>query len=238
MPVSRRCCATRWQGAIFDGQAVTAQTLSVVGLAISALALAVSAVTAWLTLMRRGRVLMTQPTVIYFGPDGGSNPDPAMKVFLRTLLYTTSKRGQIVENMFVRLQRGETRQNLNIWVYGEKSLVRGSGLFIPETGVAANHHFLPPPDREQFTFSRGSYSLEVFIKEVGDASPYLVFSTKLDLSAEMTEGLSKGGYSVYFDLGPDSGCYHSHLRPPPQMELGSFMREMLSTKAVSAARSQ
>lgn len=97
-------------------------TLSVAGLVISAFALWVSVVTAWLTLLRRGRVRMMQPTLIYFGPDGGpragSDP-PAMKVFLRTLLYSTGKRGQIVENMFVRLQRGESRQNLNVWAYGE-----------------------------------------------------------------------------------------------------------------------
>ena len=97
---------------------MTAGALSIIGLVISALALAVSVVTAWLTLLRRGRVRMTQPTVIYFGPDGGLRDDsepPAMKVFLRTLLYSTGKRGQIAENMFVRLQRGESRQNLNIW---------------------------------------------------------------------------------------------------------------------------
>jgi hypothetical protein len=40
-----------------------------VSLAISTLSLAVSAVTAWLTLFRRGTVKMTQPTVIFFGPE-------------------------------------------------------------------------------------------------------------------------------------------------------------------------
>ena len=146
---------------------MSVEALSATGLVVSALALAVSVMTAWLTLLRRGWVRMTQPTVIYFGPDGGSGAESdsaAMKVFLRTLLYSTGKRGQIVENMFVRLQRGETRQNLNIWAYGEGSLARGSGLFIPETGVAANHHFLPPPEREQFLFHCGSYTLEVFYR--------------------------------------------------------------------------
>lgn len=40
-----------------------------VAVTISALALAVSTATAWLTLFRRGTMKMTQPTVIYFGPD-------------------------------------------------------------------------------------------------------------------------------------------------------------------------
>jgi len=38
-------------------------------LTISALALVVSTTTAWLTLFRRGTIQMTQPTVIFFGPD-------------------------------------------------------------------------------------------------------------------------------------------------------------------------
>ena len=98
---------------------------------ISALALVVSMVTAWLTLFRRGTVLMTQPTVIYFGPDGPpSSANHPLKVYLRTLLYATSKRGCIIESMYTRVRRGETTQNFNIWVYGEDKLTRGSGLFV------------------------------------------------------------------------------------------------------------
>src|SRR5579864_3036035 len=98
-----------------------------VALAIAALALALSATTAWLTFFRRGAIKMTQPTVIFFGPDTPrrrrDNPSP--KVYLRTLLFATSKRGRVIENMYVALSRHETLQNFNIWVYGEKgNLVR------------------------------------------------------------------------------------------------------------------
>src|SRR5271169_3559963 len=97
---------------------------------ISALALGVPSVTAWLTLFRRGTVKMTQPTVIYFGPDAprSRNVPPPPKVYLRTLLFSTSKRGRVIESMHVTLSRNETRQNFNIWVYGDERLVRGSGL--------------------------------------------------------------------------------------------------------------
>src|SRR5579862_7874181 len=101
-------------------------------LSISVLALAVSASTAWLTLLRRGVVKMTRPTVIFFGPDRPRSPDdpPLPKVYLRTLLFATSKRGRVIESMHVSLARNETHQNFNIWVYGEREkLVRGSGLF-------------------------------------------------------------------------------------------------------------
>lgn len=43
-----------------------------ISLVVSFVSLCVSGFTAWLTLLRRGKILMTQPTVIYFGPDGGS----------------------------------------------------------------------------------------------------------------------------------------------------------------------
>jgi hypothetical protein len=88
------------------------QTISI---AVSILALAISVATAWLTLFRRGTVRMTQPTTIYFGADASASPSP--KVYLRTLLYSTAKRGQIIESMFVKLRRAESIQTFNIWVY-------------------------------------------------------------------------------------------------------------------------
>jgi hypothetical protein len=104
-------------------------------LAISTLSLAVATTTAWLTLFRRGTVKMTQPTVIYFGPDHPRSQEeiPLPKIYLRTLLFTTSKRGRVIESMHVALSRNEMHQNFNIWVYGERgNLVRGSGLFVGE----------------------------------------------------------------------------------------------------------
>jgi hypothetical protein len=125
-----------------------------IAIAVSVLSLLVSTTTAWLTLFRRGTVKMTQPTVIFLGPDGSrSRRDVALpKVFLRTLLFATSKRGRVIESMHVALSRNETRQNFNVWVYGNDKLVRGSGLFVGETGVEANHHFLVPTDGNAFRF--------------------------------------------------------------------------------------
>jgi hypothetical protein len=102
---------------------------------ISVVALSISAVTAWLTLLHRGTVKMTQPTVIFFGPDSPRSRDelPLPKIYLRTLLFSTSKRGRVIESMHVALSRNETNQNFNVWVHGNDKLVRGSGLFVGET---------------------------------------------------------------------------------------------------------
>lgn len=96
---------------------------------IAITALCVSVTTLWLTLLRRGRIRMTQPTTFFFGPDGAKG---LPKVYLRTLLYSTGKRGQIVESMFVKLRRGESVQTFNIWVYGAASWLAEAG-FMSDT---------------------------------------------------------------------------------------------------------
>src|SRR5271170_454856 len=95
---------------------------------------------------------------------------PPPKVYLRTLLFSTSKRGRVIESMHVTLSRNETRQNFNIWVHGDERLVRGSGLFVGETGVAA--------------FTAGHYRMDVFAKLLGDGGPILLFSLEISREVE------------------------------------------------------
>jgi hypothetical protein len=190
-----------------------------IAIAVSLLALAVSATTAWLTLLRRGTVRMTQPTVIFFGPDTPRDRDesPPPKIYLRTLLFATSKRGRIIQSMHVSLTRNESHQNFNIWVYGDDRLVRGSGLFVGETGIAANHHFLTPKDGSSFQWLPGRYSLTVHAQLLGDAKQVVLFRQQLDIAPDTAESLKKPGTGLFFDWGPDSGRYLQHLdlRPLP-----------------------
>src|SRR5579872_2416709 len=180
---------------------------------ISVLALCVSSMTAWLTLFRRGTVRMTQPTVIFFGPDmPRSRTDvPLPKVYLRTLLFATAKRGRVIESMHVAVTRNETHQNFNIWVYGDEKLVRGSGLFVGETGVAANHHFLTPRDGSGFRFTEGKYRLEIYAHLLGDKEKMRLFSQTLEITTEIGVALAQQGAGLYFDWGPDSSRYLSHV---------------------------
>jgi hypothetical protein len=185
-----------------------------ISITVSVLALAISTITAWLTLFRRGTVEMTQPTVIFFGPDTPRSSDDLVmpKVYLRTLLFSTSKRGRVIENMHVALSRNETHQNFNIWVHGhDEKLVRGSGLYVGETGVAANHHFLTPKDGGSFRFTEGRYQLEVFAHLLGDRKRKLLFSQTLDISRDAALRLEEIGTGIYFDWGPDSSRYLPHV---------------------------
>lgn len=192
--------------------------LETLSIAIAIVALAVSGFTAWLTLLRRGTVQMTQPTVIFFGPDDGRPPERRSlpKVFLRTLLFSTAKRGQILESMFVTLRYDDQTETFGIWVYGDTTLARGSGLYVTANGVSCNHHFLLP-DNRTYRFSPGRYTLEVYATLLGNSVPKRLWGLSLDLSGDLAAALNSGNAGVYFDWNPQRRTYHSHvdLRPEP-----------------------
>lgn len=88
---------------------------------------------------------------------------------LRTLLFSTEQRGQMVESMHVRLKRNETVQNFSIWIYGDDNPSCGSGIFVGEDGVATNHHFLTPKESGLMVFLkaaiRWSYLPNLFMQK-------------------------------------------------------------------------
>jgi len=188
---------------------------------VSSVALIVSIATAWLTLFRRGTLKMTRPAVVYFGADGPLTPGEGIpkKVHLRSLMYSTGKRGCVVESMYVTLRRGESRQTFNIWVYGDEKLSRGSGLFVGETGVVCNHHFLLPADGTQFQFLVGEYQLDVFASLVGHTSPHRLCSIKLTLPDALALELQAPDNGVYFDWSPDSEQYYAHVKKSPHTKI-------------------
>ncbi len=128
--------------------------------------------------------------------------------------------------MYSYIQRGESVQNFNIWVYGEKdNLVRGSGLYVGKEGVSCNHHFLLPKDGTKFEFLDGEYNLKVFASLLNRDKPILLINQKLNLSKEFANEINKEKSGVYFDWGPDSGNYHSHLDRNPNKSLSVFLNK-------------
>jgi hypothetical protein len=143
-------------------------------------------------------------------------------------LYATSKRGRIIESMFVRLRRGESSQNLSVWVLGEDRLRRGSGLFVGELGVEANHHFIPLAQDERFEFAAGAYILEVYASLVGGRSPVRLFTDTFQVTTELAAAIRGADRGLYFDWGPDSATYHPHVRTHPNADSPALLVEMVS----------
>jgi hypothetical protein len=183
---------------------------------MSSVALLVSIGTFWLTLLRKGTIRMTRPTLVFFGPDGAPNGGP--KVFIRTLLYSTAKRGRVIENMFLRLRRSETSQTFSIWVYGTEALQRGSGLFVGAEGIALNHHFLVPKDTT-FSFIAGRYVLEVHVVLCGQKNPKVLSEIELTVTEKQATEMAHLDSGVFFDWGPDSQSYHSHVDTRPTRQV-------------------
>ena len=135
--------------------------IAILGVVISVMSFTVSVAALWFTWLRRGRLSMTKPTLIFFGYD--TEPRLTPKVFLRTLLYSTSARGQVIEAMHVKLCRAGSEQIFSFWGYGEtKNITPGSGLFVGPTGVALNHHFVLSVQHPDYQFDAGPYSVLVF----------------------------------------------------------------------------
>ena len=182
--------------------------MDIIALVISLVALGISFLTFWLTRVKSGKIKMTRPTIIFFGPDGvGENHK---KVFIRTLLYSTADKGKYIQNMFIRLQRGESIQNFNIWVYDNNGLVRGSGLFVNKSGFACNHHFLQPKDGLNYNFLAGEYLLQVYVESVND-NPKMIFEQRLTLTKNQENEMKSKMVGPYFDWAPNSQNYFSHI---------------------------
>lgn len=200
-----------------------------VSITLSGAALIVSATTAWLTLFRRGTVQMTRPRLVFFGWE--TTPyGPQPKIFLRTLLFSTGKRGRLVQNLYLRVKRGNSEGLFGSWAYGERGeLVPGSGLFVSQDGVAYNHHFLPQNDpntpHAQFGFLPAPYTVEVYADILGRKKPLNLFTISMVLSEEACSRMHVDGVGVLFDWHPDRSEYiaevdvkpnpHALTAPPP-----------------------
>ncbi len=157
---------------------------------------------------------MTRPTMLFFGQDGPPGQGAEGKIVLRTLLYGTAKRAQIIENMYVTVRRGESVQTFNIWAYADNGQpVRGGGLRVSEDGVAAYHHFVLP-NGTQYVFLEGEYIVEVYATLVNSAHSLLLSRTHLELTDEQAVAIARH-IGVYFNWGPLSKRYHAHVDSRP-----------------------
>ena len=186
-----------------------------ISLAFSALALSISGWTFWATMLKTGTVKMTRPTTIFFGPDR-SPDEKSAKVYLRFLLYSTSRRGRVVESMFARVHSAESLQNFPIWVYGNKDLARGSGIFVGPEGVAANHHFLLPKNVSGFKFKAGKNRIEIVAQLVGDRSEISLGEYSVVISDDQASQLSSADAGIYFDWGGESKDYVGWVEAKPE----------------------
>ena len=182
-------------------------TLTDISPVVSVIALVVSLFTAWFTIFRRGAIRSTHPSFVSFSYDFVGGKAPWAKIFLRSLLFSTGKRGQVVESLFLRVHEGTRTAEFSFWGYGDKDLVRGSGLFIPESGVATNHHFNPINRETAFLFSSGTYTLELVAKLLGRSSLIPLRTITLEMPNSPFGSTIAHETAVYFNWSPEQSRY-------------------------------
>ena len=169
---------------------------------VSVVSLAVSVTVAWLTVFRRSTLRMTQPVQVAFAYENGTKP----KIFLRTLLYTTGKRGYVIEGLYLKVQQPDSIQTFGFWGYGERdSLTVAGGLRVTEEGIAHNHHFLKISDSSYFP--KGQYEIQVYARLVNRKSAKRLATIKVALTDEEATRLHLQRGAL-FTWDPDTGNYH------------------------------
>jgi hypothetical protein len=174
----------------------------------------------WITQLRRGRLQMTQPTMIFMGREGrnGREGQPLWpKIYLRTLLFCTADRGCIVENMHLVVHNEYGAYLFDFWAYGEPTIAKGSGLFVPRNGVALHHHFVLNRQTENFIFTGGDYRIEVFAKIIGQRDLTRLKEIKVALIGEqspmMIQVMDAG---VFFEWDAATEDYVGRLERRPR----------------------
>ncbi len=150
---------------------------------------------------------MTRPTIIAFAFEGAKKNEP--KVFLRTLLRSTSKQGEVIESIFLTLRNGDLSQVFSVWAYGDKGIVRGSGIYVGEQGVEVYHHFIVPKSIKDFKFLPGNYNVEIYAV-IRDKKKKL-YELQLHLPEDMTQTLNNGVLGIYFDWNPEQNSYTPYI---------------------------
>ena len=167
------------------------KTLAIV---ISILSFAVSGATAWFTVFRRGRLRITRPNIIAFTFDGPNGPP---KIFLRALLFSTSRGGHVIETMYLKLKMSKTTRVYSDWGYGDDKLMFGSGLHVPFEGLVTNHHFLLPKNNQEYAIAAGEYTIELYAKVVTKNATKLVFETTLSLDDANAQLLNNRDHVIF-----------------------------------------
>ena len=174
---------------------------------LSGVSLLVSVWVAWVTLFRRGTLHMTQPVQVRFVYEHDTNANS--KIFLRTLLYATGKRGYVIEGLYLKVKNSDSTQTFKFWGYDDPSAASvAGGLRITEEGADYSHHFLNI--NESSSFPEGNYEIAIYARAVNRKVPILLTTIALTLTEqESTELYMKR--SGTFTWNPDSKAYQLSL---------------------------
>ena len=81
-----------------------------------------------------------------------------------------------------------------------------------------------------FRFIAGVYKLRIYAHLLGDRHPKLLFEQDLEISSETAAQLAEPENGLYFDWGPDSRRYLTHIEEhPPSPDPAKFLEALALT---------
>lgn len=175
---------------------MTSLVLSIIAIFLSTIGVLISFTTFWILYLHRGNIEITKPRLISLGyerHDDSRTP----KVFIRSLLYSTSCKGTVIENMIVKVTNSNNSEDFGLWAYGVEQLLVGSGLFISKEGKDYNHHFVPIAFSSDFEFSAGEIQLEVYANITHHKKDKLLDRITLSLTKDHEDALNKGEMIIF-----------------------------------------
>jgi len=131
--------------------------LSIIAIFLSTIGVLISSFTFWILYLHKGTVEITKPRLIglvYERYDNCRSP----KVFIRSLLYSTSHKGTIIENMRVKVTNRNDSKDFGLWAYGVEQLLVGSGLFVSKEGKDFNTISCQLPSVQILNFVQGRFN--------------------------------------------------------------------------------
>jgi hypothetical protein len=170
---------------------------------LSGMAVIISFTVLWLTHLRRGMVKMTQPSLVAFVFDNNSP-----KICLQTLLFSTSYKGNVIENMWIKLQNNKQCHCFTLWAYRGKGaeIIKGSGLFISRDGIPTMHYFLLNAFKGGDIFMEGNIRLQVYCDIINHKSKVLLGEVDLSFNKEHIPMLQNSS-GILFDWDPTAKKY-------------------------------
>ena len=172
----------------------------IVTIIISVLALAISGLTAWLTLLRKGQLVMTQPTPLLLAYDNA-----IAKVSFYSMMYSTAFRGQVIESLYVILRQSGQQHIFNKWVYTSDSIAYAAGCYVKPEGIAQNHQIFTSDNN--FIFRTGSLEVDIYANQARREKPTLMKSLNITIPENMKDACSDKLKGVIFEWESDKCVY-------------------------------
>ncbi|TAN29640.1 MAG: hypothetical protein EPN31_06065 [Castellaniella sp.] len=113
----------------------------------------------------------------------------------------------VVEQLFLRVSERARQTEFSFWGHGDAKLVRGSGLFVPKTGVATNHHFNPTDADTLFRFSGGLYSLELMASLVGRKQLVSLWNIALEVPSGVFDTSIANNKAIFYNWSSQTCSY-------------------------------